>query len=129
MMITNKETIIKLSKLLGLKYTGREQDWAIEFADPNKIPLFISAALNENLSIEERQALMSIILASYDEYLTTDSNVDKSIESTMVELLDQDKVHYEELLNYWATWNEQSSDNWFAITPFVRAYLRGHLSN
>jgi hypothetical protein len=40
-MVVHHDTLLGLNQLLKLNYTGREQDWAIEFADQNRIAEFI----------------------------------------------------------------------------------------
>jgi hypothetical protein len=111
----------KLSRLLGFDYTN-QQDWAIEFADYKRIGEFINVAIDAELNDEEKIAIVELILASFDDYLNYYSD-EENIWISIANLLDKDQILHSDILNYWALFNSSDSNDVFAITPFVRAYL------
>ncbi|RRB07766.1 hypothetical protein [Larkinella rosea] len=121
-MIT-KDTIRKVSKLLKLSSTGDEQDWAIEYADETRIADFLKTLQTYTLSSAEKIAIVSLILASYDEYLATNIDHSNEIWNQIKPILDSDKLQYQNLLIYWAVFDEKNEGNLFNITPLVRDYL------
>jgi hypothetical protein len=116
-MIPKKETIVVLSKKLSLPYTGTEQDWDIEMADSNRINEFIDLYHQYDLTFEERMALMSLIIASYDDFLNErDIEIDYSWDAIKAMLV-KDRIHFVELINYWSLYNETDI---FRITSLMR---------
>jgi len=125
-MIIRKSTLFQLNELLGLNFTGKEQDWAIEFADPERVKEFIGIAKLTQLSSAERYALLSLILASYDEYLSENIDDNNILWTDIVILLNNNPLLYNDLLNYWALWNEESTNKLFLISPLIRNYLNNN---
>ncbi len=116
-MIHKKETIAKLSKKLSLPYTGTEQDWDIEMADSNRINEFIDLYHQYDLAFEERVTLMSLIIASYDNFLNENNlEIDCRWDSINA-MLAKDRIHFAELINYWSLYNETEI---FRITSLMR---------
>jgi hypothetical protein len=119
-MILKKEIIEQLSKELSLPYTGIEQNWDIEMANSNRINDFLEYYQQNNLSVDKKVAVMSLILASYEDFLNEsdlaiDDRWDK-IES----MLKSKRVIFVDLINYWTLCNEVDEDNLFRITPLIR---------
>lgn len=119
----NIETMLGLSKPLGFNFTGREQDWAIEFADYTRVSDFINFMDQRHLSEEERYAVLSLILASYDECLNNGLDADRALWNNIAGLLDKDKEIVSDLLDYWAQYEEKNQEDLFAITSLIREYL------
>jgi len=116
-MIPKKETIATLSKKLSLPYTGTEQDWDIEMADSKRINEFIDLYHQYDLAFEERVALMSLIIASYDDFLNENNVAIDCRWDTIKAMLTKDRIHFVELINYWSLYNETDI---FRITPLMR---------
>ncbi len=119
-MILKKEIIEQLSKELSLPYTGIEQDWDIEMANSNRINDFLKFYQKNDLSADKQVAVMSLILASYEEFLNEN---DLEIDDRWYEIksiLESKRVIFVDLINYWSLCNEIDEDNLFRITPFVR---------
>jgi hypothetical protein len=116
-------TLIKLNDLLGLKFKGQEQDWALEFADSHRLVEFIEVLKTEALSEEEKYAMMSLILSSYDDCLNNNPDCSAIAWNEIVKLIEVDEELYFNLLNYWALTNEDDEGNLFAITPLIRTHL------
>lgn len=116
-MIPKKETIAALSKKLSLPYTGTEQDWDIEMADSNRINEFIDFYHQYGLAFEERGALMSLIIASYDDFLN-ENNIEVDFRWDIIKaMLAKDRIQFLELINYWSQSNKADI---FRITPLMR---------
>ncbi|SDP07594.1 hypothetical protein SAMN05428975_0228 [Mucilaginibacter sp. OK268] len=80
--------------------------------------------MTNQLSIEERYAVVSLILSSYDDYLGSNQN-GQDTWPDIVKLLNHDPL-YDDVLNYWALWGEERKDHLFHITPQIRSYLKGN---
>jgi len=121
-MIVAKAVLLELNKLLKLNASGNEQDWDIELADYKRVTEFIDIAYSANLSLPERYAIVQLILASYDDYITNKGN-DEEIWRGIIKVLDAHFELYVDTLNYWALAHETTINSIFEITPQVRAYL------
>lgn len=120
MVILKKEAIESLNEKLSLPATGIEQDWEVEFADSNRVHEFISYYKNHSLPADEKKALMSLILASYDDFLNEiDSNTGQ-FWNDIRQTIESDYDLLSELLDYWSLPDEDNSENWFKITPLIR---------
>jgi len=118
-MIFKKSVIEKLSKELLLPYTGTEQDWDIEMADPDRINDFLLFYHMNDLSLDERVTVMALILASYEDFLN-ENNLDIDSKWNKIKLiLKSEKKDFVELIDYWALDNEQEN-NIFKITSLIR---------
>lgn len=107
-----------LSKKLSLPYTGNEQDWDIEMADPERLDYFLDYFQNHNLSDDEKVLLLSLILASYDDYLNQNViNIDSKW-SIIENIVKENRTIYSEVLDYWALKN--NDNDLFKITPLIR---------
>lgn len=119
-MILKKEIIKQLSKDLSLPYTGIEQDWDIEMANPNRIDEFIEFYKESNLYDDKKEAVMSLILASYEDFLNdNDLEIDDRWDE-IKSILESQRVIFVDLINYWSLCNEIDEDNLFRITPLIR---------
>ncbi|MFA7379433.1 MAG: hypothetical protein WC150_03160 [Bacteroidia bacterium] len=117
-MILRKEIIEQLSKELSLPYKGIEQDWDIELADNKRVDEFISYYNENDLSDELKYATMSIILASYDDFLN-DKELDRDYKwNEIKEILKSEKEVFSNLIEYWAV--DSEIENVFRITPLIR---------
>ena len=119
-MFLTKEAIESISQKLSLPFTGVEQDWEVELASSERVNEFVSFYQGTLLSLEEKKALMSLVFASYDDYLN-EHEIDKNeLWSEIVFLVQSDKDLFKELINYWSLEGETSPENYFKITPLVR---------
>lgn len=119
-MILKKEIIEQLSKELLLPYSGKEQDWDIEMADSNRINDFLKFYQQNDLSVDEKIAVMSLILASYEDFLNeNDLKIDDRWKDVSF-ILETERVIFVDLINYWSLSNEVEEDNLFRITPLMR---------
>lgn len=117
-MILKKEIIEQLSKELSLPFKGVEQDWDIELSDYKRVDEFISYYNENDLSDELKYAAMSIILASYDDFLN-EKELDRDYRWYEIkEILKSEEVLFRGLIEYWAI--DSEIENVFRITPLIR---------
>lgn len=117
-MILRKEIIEQLSKELSLPYMGFEQDWDVELADKNRVDEFISFYNDNDLSTEMKYATISIILASYDDFLN-DKELYRDYRWCEIEkILKSEKEVFRDLIEYWTI--DSKVENAFRITPLIR---------
>lgn len=119
-MIIKKEILEQLSNELLLPFTGMEQDWDLEMSNYNRIDDFINYYKQNDLPDEKKLALMSLILASYDDFLNkNDLKYDDKWDEIKLELKSK-KIIFDNLINYWSLSNETDRDDIFRITPLIR---------
>lgn len=117
-MIVRKEIIERLSKELSLSFMGIEQDWDIELADNKRVNEFISYYNENNLTDEMKYATISLILASYDDFLN-DKELDRDYRWYEIEkILKSENELFSNLIEYWAV--DSEIENVFRITPLIR---------
>lgn len=117
-MILRQETLERLSKLLNLPFTGAEQDWDVEMADQNRIDEFIIFYNEVELTEEMKYATMSLIVASYDDFLNS-QELDKDDRwDEIKKLLISEKTVFKDLIEYWAI--ESEAIDLFRVTPLIR---------
>lgn len=125
-MFIPKEVSIFLSKSLRLSTLGIEQDWAIESANRDRVVEFIILLETKDHDREQSYAIMALILASYDEYLSSYSH-DENIWLRIVDLLNIGCRKYDDLLLYWALPYTEGEVNTFNITYLIRVYLTSRM--
>lgn len=119
-MIVKQNTLKKLSENLSLPYTGTEQDWELEMTDASRIDEFIDYYLTNALNEEEKYALISLIIASYDDVLSFGKiNADQNWLKIKA-MLEKDRKLFADLIDYWKLEDETDDDNVFTITPLIR---------
>ncbi|WP_257667165.1 hypothetical protein [Parapedobacter tibetensis] len=120
-MILKKEIVEQLSKELSLPFTGIEQDWSIEMANSNRIDDFLKFYQQNDLSEDKKNAVMSIILASYEDFLHENNDLEIGDRWNEIKsILESERAIFADLINYWSLNNEVEEDNLFLITPLVR---------
>lgn len=119
-MFLNKKTIEQISEDLSLPFTGIEQDWAIEMANSKRVSDFLSYYKKNNLSVIEKSAVMSLILASYDNFLNEKYLEVDSQWKEIKMMIKKEKKIFIDLIDYWSLNNETDENNIFRITPLIR---------
>lgn len=119
-MILKKEIIEQLSKELSLPFTGIEQDWDLEMANSNRISDFLKFYKQNNLSVSKKIAVMSLILASYNDFLNENNLENDDKWNEIKSVLKSEKMIFDVLIDYWSLSNELEEDNLFRITPLIR---------
>lgn len=122
-MFIDKEVLYGLNRTLKLNFNGTQQDWDLEFADFNRVSEFIDIVNKGLLTVVEKYAVVSLIFASYDDYLGVFNDYDENIWMEIVKILDKEPSFYYDLLDYWAMWESGNKKPPFLITPKVRDYI------
>lgn len=116
--------IDRLSADLGLTYRG--QDWELLAADPHRVIEFLDYYDTRELNDDERFTLMSLIIASFDERLSTTGQDDVLQERIVARLTARfDLFNY--LVQYWALPDEPDedmADGVFHFTPIARPIMQ-----
>ena len=119
-MFLDKKTVEEVSNKLSLCFTGIEQDWAVEMADSKRIDEFLDFYQQIDLPINEKLAVVSLILASYDNFLNEkDLKVDERWE-VIKSLLKSERELFSDLIDYWSLSGVIEGDLIFKITPLIR---------
>jgi hypothetical protein len=116
------EAIKKLNALLDLPYREGMQDWDIELADPSRIQEFCYVYERENLDSNEKQALMALIIASYNNYIEERGN-EIFLWNRVAALLRRELDLHKSTLLYWLCDDNEEVIGGFAITPLIKALL------
>ena len=108
-MILKLEVIESLSKRLELPYTGIEQDWDIEMANPDRIEEFLSYLKNTELDKSEKIAMMSLIIASFEDLLNEDETNERQCDlwNNIKIMLESDFELFSDIITYWSLIDEK----------------------
>ena len=121
--LTN-DAIKRLNKLLNLPYMdGMQgtQDWEIELANSDRVQEFCDAYEQEDLDSTEKQALMALIIASYDLYIEERTN-DVFLWNKIAALIKKDFDLHKSTLAYWLGDDEEEEMiEEYAIAPLLRS--------
>ena len=112
-----KQAIQKLNSSLQLPYEAWMQDWDILLADPTRIREFINIYDRDQLDHDEKFALMSLIISSYNNQLETEPVAE--IENDVRRLLTRDYEIHKDRIQYWCCFDSVGSE-YFAVTPLMR---------
>jgi len=118
-MFLDKEAIRYFNKVLNLPYTGLEQDWDLEMANYKRLDDFISF-YNDNLSINQKKVLMSLILASFNDLLYEFAEYN-DYWNRISSILSSEKEILQELFIHWGANDERKNNDSFKITPFLKS--------
>ena len=121
-----KDIVEQLRKDLSLPFKGTEQDWDIEMANSDRLKEFIEFYKHNDLSNPRKEAIVSLILASYDDFLNKN---DLEIDETWKEIksiLTSEKLLLADILDYWSLSNQSYESDVFRITHLVREVLAVH---
>jgi hypothetical protein len=122
MVQLTSEAIKRLNTLLSLPYMDWMQDWDIQLADSNRVQEFCDVYESEDLDSNEKQALMALIIASYDDYLEERGN-DVFLWNKIAVLLRKDCDLHKSTMLYWLCCDNEELIGEFAITQLIRALL------
>lgn len=118
MTYPTKEAITALNQALHLPATGREQDWDIELADPDRVDEFVSYFESHSLSEGEKQALMALILGSLEDLANREA-VPSALWDRVERLLQAKPDLYSDLVAQWGP--KRDDPDGFAISSLLRA--------
>lgn len=118
MTYPTKEAMAALNQALRLPATGREQDWDIELADPDRVDEFAAYFESHTLSKREKHALMALILSSLED-LSNKEEVSTELWDRIKRLLRADRDLYADLVKQWGPRNDDPDG--FAISPLLQS--------
>jgi hypothetical protein len=118
------EAIKKLNSLLDLPYRDGMQDWDIELADSNRIQEFCDFYEREDLDPHEKQALMALLIASYNDYLEERGN-EVLLWSKIAALLRKDFDLHKSTLLYWLGSDDKEVIGDFAVASLIKTLFGG----
>lgn len=117
------EAIDRLSSDLGLAEVG--QDWELEAANPSRVAEFLDYYETRQLNDDERFTLMSLIIASFDEFLY--SGRDEVLQDRIVARMSAEFDLLNYLVQHWAfpdVTDEEIAENSFYFTPIARQIMQ-----
>ena len=117
-MYLTRDAIIFINAILHLPSTGREQDWDIELADPDRADEFVSFLEQNTLTVEQKIALMSLILGSFED-LVIQKRAPRELWERIRRLLQEDRNLYFALMKRWVP--DTIGSDGYAISHLVRA--------
>jgi len=121
-----KEAIENLNKKLVLPDLGPySQDWEYELADSSKLIEFVTYYDKSILTIDEKFALMALIISSLDDYLSEGKLSDHLCDKVKYLLHKDFEIHKNKII-YWALEEVNVLEDCFAVTPFMREILEKH---
>lgn len=118
MACLTKEAAAALNQALRLPATGREQDWDVELADPDRVDEFVAFAENHVLNGSERYALMALILGSLEDLAHREA-VSSALWGRIARLLRADPGLHAALVEQWGP--ESDDPDGFAISPLLQS--------
>ncbi len=122
-MVVDKETALYVNSLFDLHATGSEQDWSIELSDRTRVMEFIDTFKSNDFPSNVQNAVLELIIASYDDYLSFGIDDSQLIWREIETLISKNKNLCSEMLEYWALRNEKEEANLFNITPLIRSLV------
>lgn len=117
MTYLTKGAMTALNQALRLPATGREQDWDIELADPDRVGEFVAYAENHALSGGESYALMALILGSLEDLANREA-VSSALWDRVARLFRADPDLYADLVKQWGPSDDPDG---FAISPLLQS--------
>lgn len=115
-----REAMDKFNDLLQLHEDEYTQDWEIELADGRRLLEFIECYQKYAVSNEEKFTLMSLIIASCDDYLEDKTAILHCWQQVKALLMDN-KLLFEPIIRYWSFWESGDEvEEHFNMTPLMR---------
>jgi len=101
---------------------GWGQDWDLVLAEAERVEEFLDFYENGSLNSDEKNILMQLIVASYDDRLVK-HQIEPELEIRLSILLKSDIEIHSETFQYWMRPHKPESDGW-AVTPLLRKIWR-----
>jgi hypothetical protein len=120
---TTAASIAKLNALLSLPATGVDQDWEILLADADRLGEFSRLYDDPSLDDDDRRALMSLLVASVDDYLQGHPSSPPELPRIAEQIVRDGHLH-RALLDYWAQGELDLPDLQFSVSPVIRDIRR-----
>lgn len=118
-----RQAMDKFNQLLNLHEDKYMQDWEIELADDTRLDEFLECYHSHAKTNEEKFTLMSLIIASFDDYYWEDES--SIMWGKIKPLLLVDRDLFKPLIEYWCAWDGgDNPEYYFNISPLMREISR-----
>lgn len=115
-MFITKEVADFLNVKLALPAKGDEQDWDIELANKDRVKEFTDYLNTAILTNEQKFALMSLIVASYEDLLVSKNKLYTPFWHKIGHILNSEKHLYQPIIDYWT---QDKTTEGFLITSVM----------
>ncbi len=97
------------------------QDWDLICSDNGRIKEFLSFYKTEDLNDDEKFALMTLIIASFDDLAEAGEPLDTNNlwHDCQYILTDECRLHIR-TIHYWSLFEEKHATNYFALIEYIR---------
>lgn len=111
----------RLSERLGLDWYEGTQDWDLTASDSGRIREFLQVYKGDDLSDDEKFALMELIVSSFDDLAEAGGNINREGLWTDCRhiLINECWLHIT-TIHYWSSLTDQKPSDGFAITELIR---------
>jgi hypothetical protein len=109
----------RINEIFQLNETPGMQDWEIECSDPNRVHEFINEYRTLMKDDDEKFAMMSLILWSYEEYHRTHIEGDDAWKQ-IKDILENDYAILSDLVKYYSCEDASNDDAEFPFTKLMR---------
>ncbi|MDD9265729.1 hypothetical protein ACFPES_01660 [Paenibacillus sp. GCM10023248] len=116
-----KKSVESLTEKLQLPVEREYQDWEVEIANSSRLSEFVMFYESAKLNDEEKFALMSLIIASFDDALS-EGNVPDGIWDKIRGLLRSNFDLHGKTILYWSLVDEEL-DDCFSVTQYMRELI------
>ena len=100
----------EINGLLKIFATGKEQDWEIEFADPEKIEEMLAILLSNELSVDSCCALALLTISSFD-LASQAGDVDDMLIGRFSKFLNENNEVKQKMFFYWVFLKKSENTN------------------
>ena len=116
----------KLSERLGFQWYEDAQDWDLTESDSGRIREFLQIYKSDDLSDDEKFALMELIISSFDDLLEEVGNINReSIWTDCKHILINECWLHITTIHYWSSLEDENPKNGFRLTEFIRPIWDG----
>ena len=108
----------EVSRRLNLPSEDWMQDWPIEVTDAKRLEEFVTGYSFETQA-EHRSAIATLIISCLNDHLALEGPVSEGLLHQIADLLES----HPELLGYWASWDAETPEEMFPVSPWIRSFI------
>ena len=111
----------KLSERLGFHWYEDTQDWDLIESDSGRIREFLQIYKGDDLSDDEKFALMELIISSFDDLVEERGNINREgIWTDCKHILINECWLHITTIHYWSSLEDKDPKKGFPVTEFIR---------
>ncbi|GAB5524640.1 MAG: hypothetical protein Roseis2KO_25120 [Roseivirga sp.] len=111
----------KLSERLGFHWYENTQDWDLIESDSGRIREFLQIYKSDDLSDDEKFALMELIISSFDDLIEEGGNINREeIWTDCKHILISECCLHITTVHYWSSLEDKDPKRGFLVTEFIR---------